>query len=104
MIPERLAWAGNVVMACVGIYLSFVPIANQLGKWVIVALGALIILGAVFMFPWRRRADGSAARLINVRVSGRGNRTQIATGDNANQVMADRDVTVHRDLRSERRQ
>ena len=94
MVPERLAWAGGVVMSCVGIYLSFVPIANQLGKVVIIVLAASIILGAVLMFPYRRRNNGSPGRLINIRVSGRNNRVQTA-GDNSTQLMADRDATIH---------
>ena len=93
MVPERLAWAGSVMMSGIGIYLSYMPIANDLGKWLVIGLAALVILGAVFMFPWRRRADGSAARLINVRVGGRKNRTQVA-GDNANQYMVGRDAKI----------
>lgn len=94
MVPERLAWVGSVIMSGVGIYLSYKPIANDLGKGLVIGLAVLIILGAVLMFPWRRRADGSPGRLIGVRVSGRNNRVQTA-GDNSSQVMADRDASVH---------
>lgn len=87
MVPERLAWAGGVAMSCIGIYLSFVPLAGQLGRWLVVALAGLVILAAILMFPWRRRPDGSAARLAGgLHLSGSNNRVQIA-GDHANQVM-----------------
>jgi membrane protein implicated in regulation of membrane protease activity len=95
MWSERLAWAGSLIMSGVAIYLAWVPVASQLGRWVFVAIAALVILAALLMFPWRRRADGSAARFINnIRVSGRGNRVQSA-GDNSTQAMADRDVTIN---------
>lgn len=87
MVPERLAWAGSVIMSCIGIYLSFVPLAGQLGRWFVVALAGLVILAAVAMFPWRRRLDGSAARLVGgLQLSGSNNRVQVAR-DHANQVM-----------------
>lgn len=98
MVPERLAWAGAVIMACVGIYLSYVPLANSLGKVVITILGGLVLLAAVLMFPWRRRADGSPTRLISPKVSGSNNRTQSA-GDNSSQYMAGRDAKVDNSVR-----
>ncbi|MDT5344179.1 MAG: hypothetical protein QOE52_3363 [Mycobacterium sp.] len=94
MVPERLAWAGSVIMSGVGIYLSYKPIANDLGKGLVVGLAALIILGALLMFPYRRRNADSPGRLISVRVGGRNNRVQTA-GDCSTQVIADRDATVH---------
>jgi hypothetical protein len=87
MVPERLAWAGSVIMSCVGIYLSYKPIANDLGKGLVIGLAALIIVGAVLMFPWRRRADGSQGRLINTRVIGHHNPTMIA-GERSNQIVS----------------
>jgi hypothetical protein len=94
MLAERLAWAGSVMMSGVGIYVSLVPITNQLGKTLVIALAGSVLLAAVLMFPWRRQSDGSPVRLYNVKVGGRGSRVQSA-GDNATQVMASHDVTVN---------
>jgi hypothetical protein len=94
MVPERLAWVGGVIMSCVGIYVSYVPIANDLGKGLVAGLAGLVILAAILMFPWRRRSDGSPARLYKVKVGGRGNRVQTA-GDNSTQVIANGDATIH---------
>jgi hypothetical protein len=92
---ERFAWAGGVTMSVIGIYLSYRPIAHDLGKGLVIALAGSVILAAILMFPWRRRSDGSPVRLYNVKVGGRGNRVQTA-GDNSTQVIANRDATVHR--------
>lgn len=94
MVPERLAWVGGVLISCVGIYVAYIPIANDLGKGFVATLAGLVILAAILMFPWRRRSDGVAARLYNVRVRGRGNRVQTA-GDNSTQVITSHDATVH---------
>jgi hypothetical protein len=94
MVPERLAWVGGVVMSCVGVYVAYIPIANDLGRDLVATLAGLVIIAAILMFPWRRRSDGAAARLYNIRVRGRGNRVQTA-GDNSTQVIANHDATVH---------
>jgi hypothetical protein len=94
MVPERLAWTGGVIMSGVGIYLSYEPIASDLGKGLVITLATLVILAAILMFPWRRRADGSSVRIYSVKVGGRGNRVQNA-GDNATQVIADRDARLN---------
>jgi membrane protein implicated in regulation of membrane protease activity len=97
MVPERFAWLGSVAMALVGIYLSYVPLKHDLGKVAVVVLASVIIIAAILMFPWRRRPDGSPARLIGGRFAVRGdnNRVQVA-GDHANQVMGYGRIT-HRD-------
>jgi hypothetical protein len=94
MVPERLAWAGSVVMSGIGIYLSYRPIANDLGKGLVTALAVLIIAAALCMFPWRRRADGSPRRLINTRVGGHHNPTMIA-GERSSQIVSRDGGTFH---------
>ena len=94
MVPERLAWVGSVIMSGVGIYLSYKPIANNLGKGLVIGLAVLIIFAALAMFPWRRRADGTPGRLINVHVSGHHNPTMIA-GERSNQIVSRDGGTFH---------
>lgn len=94
MIPERLAWTGSVAMAGVGIYLSYVPLASNLGRGLVIGLASIVIVAALLMFPWKKNGDGSAARLgSRVRISGSRNHIQIA-GDNSTQYQVGRDAKI----------
>ncbi|WP_204802634.1 hypothetical protein [Mycobacterium riyadhense] len=86
---ERFAWAGGVIMSGIGIYLSYRPIAHDLGKSLVLALASLMIVATILLFPWRRKGDGSASRLIdNFRASVRGNHNNVQIArDHANQTM-----------------
>lgn len=83
---ERAAWIGNLVLAGIGIALGWLPVSEQLGRWGTLAIALLVVLAAVALFP-RKRADGSASRLIEhfaPAIRAEGGNVQVAR-DNANQ-------------------
>jgi hypothetical protein len=41
MTLERLAWLGNLILSGTAIYLAWVPVSSQLGKWAVVVIAGL---------------------------------------------------------------
>ncbi|ELB89629.1 hypothetical protein Rwratislav_28523 [Rhodococcus wratislaviensis IFP 2016] len=93
MRTERFAWAGNLILAAIAIYVAVAPIASTVGKSIIIGLAALFILAAVLLFPYRSGSGaGGTGRLANhLRVNGDKNQVQIA-GDGAQLNQAGRDI------------
>jgi hypothetical protein len=73
MLTQRLSWGGTAIISALGAYLAWAQVANDLAKWSIYLIAALLLIASVLAFPCGRNDDGSPRRLLNVRVRGRNN-------------------------------
>lgn len=80
---ERAAWFGNVLLAAVTVFLTWVPVASQVGRWGSIAIAVVVVIAVVVLYP-RRGPDGSVTRLADRF------RPNVTTGDNS-------DVQIARD-------
>ena len=78
MLTQRLSWGGTAIISALGAYLAWAQVANDLAKWSIYLIAALLLIASVLAFPCGRNDDGSPRRLLNVRVRGRNNPTFVS--------------------------
>ncbi|WP_157186132.1 hypothetical protein [Nocardia jiangxiensis] len=77
---KYLKWLGGAVIGITGIVLGAIPFYGHWPGWVLVALGAIVLLATASTFPWRKKnnSDASGSKAI-YQTAGR-NSNQIYAG------------------------
>ncbi|MGQ4619429.1 hypothetical protein [Nocardia sp. R7R-8] len=81
-------WLGTTILALIAIAISLPPVLTSWPRWVLMCLGALLLLGVLLTFPWQNLRNSSSSEYRETNQS-------VKAGDNANVLMAGNDLKLN---------